>query len=202
MDKRKYSSDLKETHARLVQWKYMAIGLLVSNILLSIFVITKDYSEKTIVIPSEYGVRAETSEGFWVKGNEASPSYIEAMAREFAIRSLTFHPKNVRAQFDHVVLHAHPSVYSDLKAKYDVDADRVEKGQLSSSFHIMRIQVQGMKAVVSGVLESKVGKQTLEDKVAHFELSFVYEGKVYLNDFRQIQTDRREEDEVSKNETH
>lgn len=202
MDKRKYSSDLKEAHARLLQWKYVAAGLLVSNTLLSVFVLTRDYSEKTIIIPFGYGTRPETSQGFWVKGNEASPSYIEAVAREFATRALTFHPKNVRSQFEHVVLHAHPSVYSDLKAKYELDADRIEKGHLSSSFHIMRIQVQGMKAIVSGVLESKVGKQNLEGKVAHFELSFVYKGTLYLKDFRQIQSNRREENEVSRNETH
>lgn len=170
MDKKTYKSWITGSHITKTIWMGIAGLLLVSNVLLSFFVVTADTSEKTIVTPPHF------EKPFSVTANEVSPEYTEQMARYFAYLLLTYQPNTAEAQFQDVVRYAHPSVHSGMQTNFMLDVERIRRNNISSVFYPMGIHVSDTVATVRGEQAVFIGSQLVNKREMVYRFEFVYDG--------------------------
>lgn len=163
-----------------VFWMWVALVLLLSNLMLASFVITSDTSEKTIVVP------AELNQPFSVQGERLSPSYIEQMARHFAHLLLTYHKQNAEYQFDLVLRYTDPAVYNDMKTAFSLDIERIRRNDIRSVFHPMKIHVKENTAYITGELSGFVGGHKVNTAVKTYEFRFNYGSNLTLVAFNEL----------------
>ena len=166
MDKVKYASGAVNASYRSVFWMWVALVLLLSNLMLATFILTSDMSEKTIVVP------AKVDEAFSVQGDQLSPSYIEQMARHFSHLLLTYHKQNAQYQFDTVLRYTDPAIYNDMKTRFAMDVERIRRNDIRSVFHPMKIHVKENTAMITGELSGFVGEHLVNTHVKTYELRF------------------------------
>lgn len=180
MDKVKYASMAVNANYKSVFWMWVALVLLLSNLLLASFVITSDTSEKTIVVP------AELDRPFSVRGERLSPSYIEQMARHFAHLLLTYHKQNAEYQFDTVLRYTDPAVYNEMKTRFAMDVERIRRNDIRSVFHPMKIHVKDNTAHITGELNGFVGGHKVNTAVKTYEFRFNYGSNLSLVAFNEL----------------
>ncbi|MBQ4840004.1 type IV conjugative transfer system protein TraE [Pseudoalteromonas luteoviolacea] len=183
MDKKKYTSTVINANYKATLWMGVSAVLLASNVMLSSFVMTADTSEKTIVVPPQM------DKPFSVQGNEASPEYIEQMARYFSQLLLTYHKKNAQSQFDTILHYTDPSVYSEMKTRFSLDYDRISRNDISSVFYLMGIHIKKNVAVITGELNGFIGSHLVSKKQKTYELRFNYNGNLSITGFNELQKD-------------
>lgn len=184
MVREKYKSSLKNANYRAWVWMLFAGGLLFSNVLLAIFVIKADTSEKTIITPPVI------DQPFWVQGDEVSKEYIEQMARYFSQLLLTYHKANAARQFESVLQFADPTVYNQMKARLLAESERISRNDLGSVFYLMGIHIKKHTAIVNGELVGMIGQQVVSRKQKYYEISFNYRnGNLYVDRFSEVKKD-------------
>ena len=192
MDKRKYTSTVINANYKASLWMSLSALLLVSNVMLSGFVLTADTAEKTIVVPPRL------DKPFSVQGNDISPDYIEQMARYFSQLLLTYHKHNAKAQFDTVLHYTDPSVYSEMKTRFALDHDRISRNDISSVFYLMGLHIKKNVAIISGELNGFVGSHLVSTKQKTYALHFHYDNQLRLTGFNALQQDSSGAYEVVK----
>ncbi|MDD3765461.1 MAG: type IV conjugative transfer system protein TraE [Pseudomonadota bacterium] len=184
MDRALYDSALDDTSVRLRRWRRVAVALLAIDLLLSLRLVTLDTHEKTIIVPPvPFGE-------FWVRGDQISPSYLEAMAQYFAGLMLTYSPASFAAQKDIVLRHADPSAHGALDAQLAEDGERIHRSRLSQVFYVAqtRVRADHLDVVLSGDLAVFVGQEVLKPRRASYRLRFVQRGgQLYVSTFQEIQ---------------
>lgn len=180
MDKNKYISALLSLNYKSTFWMIVSAIMLLSNVMLSYFVMTADTSEKTIVTPPVI------EKAFSVHGNELSPSYIEQMSRFFINLLLTYQKQTAESQFDTVLLYINPLVYSDMKNRFSLEQDRISRNDISSVFYIKNMHIKGDSAVISGELNGAIGSQWVSKKQKTYELQFAYDGQLSIIGFNEL----------------
>ena len=158
MTKEKYLSSLVSANYKTAVWMIAAGVLLASNLLLTVFLFTMDLSEKTIIVPPEL------DKPFSIQGETVSAAYIEQMAKYFIQLLLTYHSDNVSAQYEMVLHHVDPRVYSELKAQLSAQAERIHRNEIGSVFYLMGVQIAQKKATLTGELVGMVGKKIVSRK--------------------------------------
>ncbi|MFK5948040.1 MAG: TraE/TraK family type IV conjugative transfer system protein [Methylococcales bacterium] len=204
MKKSIYKSSLKNSISEMVNMKVLAFTMVLSNLILALFVITADTSEKTIVTPPNF------TKPFWVKGSEVSPDYVEQMTRFFLNYMKTYQTANARYQFEEVQRFAHPSIYQSFKAVNDAEADRIERNSLGSVFYFNEIDIKKNRAFITGELVGSIGQQWLPRKLKFYEVTYQYiSGNFYITAFNELTRDpsgnyaevNQEEDEMIEQES-
>lgn len=183
MDKKKYSSTLAQAIWQTNYSRIIALGLLISNMVLAYAIVSADISEKTIVVPPGFDTP------FAVKGNDVSPEYIQQMGRYLSQLLLTYQKKNARAQFDTVLRYAHPAVYGDLRTRFRMEVDRIGRNDISSVFHILSIHSRKDKAIIYGELTGFIGGHQVSKREKTYELNFQYGGTLQITGFNELQKD-------------
>lgn len=183
MDKKKYNSTVVNANYKATLWMGVAALLLISNVMLSGFVITADTSEKTVIVPPKI------DKPFSVQGNDVSPEYIEQMARYFSQLLLTYHKKNAQSQFDTILHYTDPSVYSEMKTRFSLDFDRISRNDINSVFYLMGIHIKKNVAIITGELNGFIGSHLVSKKQKTYELRFNYNGKLTITGFNEMQKD-------------
>lgn len=195
MDKVKYASMAVNANYKSLVWMSVAALLLLSNLMLAGFVLTSDMSEKTIVLP------AWVDQPFSVQGDQLSTSYVEQMARHFSHLLLTYHKQNVQYQFDTVLRYTDPAIYNEMKTRFAVDVERIQRNDIRSVFHPMKIHVKENTAHITGELNGFVGGHLVNTHVKTYELRFNYTSNLTLAAFNELiknpagSYDRVEQDE-------
>ena len=170
MKKTEYQSQLAGAISKRDSWKYVAIGLLLSNVLLAWFVFTADLKEKTIVTPVGF------SKSFWVHGDKVDPRYLEEMGDMFAGWLKNYHSDNVTHQFEQVLKYSDPRVHAEMKAWLDSEAQRVKRNELASIFYPLGININGHQVDIKARILGMVGSQVVTDKIQVLRLAFKYVG--------------------------
>jgi len=177
----KYKSAWLSAHYRSSVWMMVAAVLLVSNLLLSIFVLHADTSEKTIIVPPSL------NKPFWIRGTQLSPDYIEQMAAYFSQLLLTYHPQNARSQFESVLRYTDPHTYNAMKAKLYADAQRITRNEISSVFYPMGIHISNTLATINGELVGMIGQQVVSRKQKYYGIQFDYRnGSLFVESFNEL----------------
>lgn len=168
MDSQKYKSALLNAIFNKYLWMLISLFLVVSNTLLSYFVITANTSEKTIVVPPSL------DKAFWVEGNKVSPDYLEQMAKYFSQLLLTYHKENIAAQHDMVLRYTDSSVYGALRANLATDAERVVRNDMSSVFYQKGAHIKKNTVYIDGVLLGMMGKKVVSRVNKTYKIEFEY----------------------------
>lgn len=168
MDRRKYASAIKNAGLSKAVWSAIALASIVSNVMLSYFVITADTSEKTIVQPFNI------ERPFWVKGDEVSTSYLEQVTGLFSQHLLTFQKRTARNQFDRILGYAHPSNYATMSARYNLDADRISRNDIASVWHPLGTHTVGKTVYTTGEQWGYVGTQLVSTSMRVYAFNYDY----------------------------
>ena len=153
--------------------------LLVSNLLLSIFTISK--KEKIIIVP------ALTEEASITGEDGFSESYIEKMTIFFIELLLDLTPDNIKYKSQILLKHAESGSYHTLVRHYKEEEDRYRKYRLATKFDItgMRILDSGNKVEIEGVLSSRFGEDSMKQKQVKYEVKYKKGvGRLLLEGFR------------------
>jgi len=183
VDKNKYVSALLSSKYTTKLALGVAGFLLLSNTMLSYFVMTADTSEKTIVVPPVL------DKPFTVQGNNLSPEYVEQMARFFSGLLLTYQKQTAKSQFDIVLHYFEPAAYNNMKARFAVDNDRISRNDLSSVFYLMSIHISQNTALFSGELRGSIGSHVVSIRQKTYELKFSYDGNLHILGFNEMRKD-------------
>jgi conjugal transfer pilus assembly protein TraE len=182
VERSRYDSDLDDARSRARTWQRVAVGVLVIDLILALRLVTLDTREKTIVMPPV----AYTE--FWVKGNEVSPSYLEAMGRYFTGLMLTYDPSSFAAQKDVILRYADPSAHGALEARLSEDADRIARERLSQVFFPAqtRVRSESLAVAFSGDLAAFVGEQPTDPHHATYVIRFINRGgQLFVASFKE-----------------
>jgi len=109
-----------------------------------------------------------------VRGDEISAAYVEQMGRYFTQLLMTYQKQTARAQFDAVLQYFDPRVYGDVKARLHAEADRIERNDIASVYHITKISIDGKKAMITGEHIGIVGKQIVGRSAKSYTMKFRY----------------------------
>ena len=181
MDKQKYASAIINTYYRASFWTFVSVALLISNVLLSVFVVTADTSEKTIIVPPDL------EKSFFVKGDELSPEYIEQMAKYFSQLLLTYHKQNAQSQFNTILRHTNPLVYGEMNTRFLIEVERILRNDISSVFYLMGIHIKNNSAVLIGEQLGMVGSQVVSKNKKTYQINFNYDsGKLTIVGFNEV----------------
>lgn len=170
MKKDKYASQLaQKTQSRNV-WRTGFFICLLSNLLLAVFVLTADTTEKTIFEPTNF------TKSFWVKGEQVDPNYIEQISLDFIENFLTYHPENAWSRFSEVLEFTDPSVYGEMKAFFENEYKKIKATQLSSVCHPLELHVKQLQADVTCRLVGYVGQNQASDDIKTMRLHYAFRG--------------------------
>jgi type IV conjugative transfer system protein TraE len=183
MKRDRYQSEKDEAKASKARWQRMAFGLLAANILLAVFVIGVDTTEKTLVVPPTI------ERPFWVKGGEVSAEYLEEMARYLSSLVLSVTPKSVDGNVDIFMRYVAPGSYGATKAGMDVGAERLKRNSSSTIFYPIEYQSKPKKfqTVISGDFVTTVGKQVVSQVRRSWRFTYTFEsGRLWVSEFVEV----------------
>jgi conjugal transfer pilus assembly protein TraE len=185
VEKVKYQSQLADMVEKRKIWRYLTIGMAISNLLLAFHLFRLEVKEKTIIIP------ADLSKEFWVDGDNVSPAYLEEMANMYANWLKSFNPKNVDSQFDKILKYSDPLVYSDMKSWLAVEAERVKDMDITSSIFPLSIRISGFTVDIQAQIISMLGGKVVNDDVHYLRMILKYRnGKLFISGFSEGQIDK------------
>ncbi|MDQ3232860.1 MAG: type IV conjugative transfer system protein TraE [Pseudobdellovibrionaceae bacterium] len=185
MRKKLYDGKLAEALSKGSTWSRIALLSLVSNSILGIAMIMAMSSQKTIIAPPGLSSNDPMKAEFWVKGAEASKSYLEIMTFYFAHLRLNYNKSNAQYQFDRILINATPSAYTFLKAKFDSDIERIKRNEISSEFHMQSFHLAGLKATIKGTITGYIGSAKLPPKSVEYEITYqIDSGMLSISGFK------------------
>ncbi len=147
-----------------------------SNLLLAVFVLNADTSEKTIIKP------IGSSKEFWVQGDKVDPQYLEEMGIFFIELYTNYHPDNVDGRFDLILKHINPRSHGVLKAIFVKDIIRIKKSKLASVFFPTEINIKKNQIIFTGILQNIIAGKALEQTNATFVIDFKYANSRFFVD--------------------
>lgn len=165
MRRSQYLSKLADTGYQKGALKLLAAGLLLSNVLLLIMLMSATgQAQKTIVVPPDF------KRSFWVSGDTASPEYLEQMGMYYATLMLNYSPENIQYQTSQFLKFASPTVFGELSGKFTDDVGKVVRNQLSSVFYPQSVDIRGLAVTFVGIQTVFVGKNITEQKQRKYRI--------------------------------
>lgn len=192
MNNPKYASQLVNESYTKKFWFFIAVTMIISNLMMSYFVITADTSETVIVVPEKFERK------FTVKGDFASAEYVAQMAESHSQSLLTYSPDNVSYQYNEVLKSVAPEVYPYLKNKMSLDVETIKRKSISSVFYKLKSHADGNNVVVTGELKLFIGEIVVSSKIKSFRFNYRFNHKLYLNSYSEVIVDGENIIEVQK----
>ena len=152
--------------------QFWFISLLLLILLLqSIALVVNHNKERTILVPLQF------KEAIWVNRDGVSKNYLEAMGRYFALSFLNLTPESVDNQLAYLLKWVSPQSYGDIRSQFITLRDQFNADKFSTSFFVQAIDVDvgSLTVIVTGLLETHVGKKQVTEQLIHFRCRFSYE---------------------------
>lgn len=186
MDWKKYKSAVAAANYSSTVWMGIAVFMLLVNSALAYKVLTMDTSEKTIVTPMTL------SRPFTVQGDSISDSYYEQMAKYFSNELLTYQKSNARARFEGVLKYVDPLVYNEMRGRFMMEADRIQRANISSVFHPTKLRIKSGTAYITGEQLGMIGESVVSRGEKTYSMGMSYEDSALtitgFNEVRQTPT--------------
>ncbi|RME81012.1 MAG: hypothetical protein D6775_14735 [Caldilineae bacterium] len=180
----RYQSVLANLTSRTRIAGTVALLLAIANLLLVGMVLSTGNASRTLFIP------AVTRKGFWIQGEEVSPSYLEDLALTIASYALTYNPSNYEGRTQRLLRYVAPASHADLQSYFHEQAEKIKRFQISSVFYVQDIVDRGMKVALIGQLERRTGKKSMESRRAAYLVEFQdVGGTVFVKDFKEVDHD-------------
>lgn len=148
----------------------IAIGSVVVNILLAIYINTVSSNEKIHFIPPV------VDKPFWVSAKEVSPSYLSGMSLYIADLLLNVTPSNASLKHQIFLQYVDSRHYDKFKTELISQEDQLKKEHTTISFQLTDPQVDASKltARITGDVQYMVGEAALPVKHLTYEMKFTY----------------------------
>ncbi len=181
MNRYRYVSALKNAQHRSSLWILSFLSMLVLNGLLTVTLLIIDKNQQIIIIPPHL------DKSFIVQGDKASSDYIEQMTRYLSQMLLTYHRSNAESQFNTVMNYVDPKYYGPIYNKYKKDLERIKKNKISSTFHIMKMNIYGNNALIEGEVTIVIDEKIVSKKMKAYEMNFSYANRqFYMSKFQEV----------------
>jgi conjugal transfer pilus assembly protein TraE len=184
MDFNKHQQDTRQLRQsnRTLGFAVAVLGLCQ---MLSLFAISSLIgNERTVLVPPSI------DRTFWVSRDQVSREYLEEMASYISFLVLNVSPGDVDWKRRLYLNYAAPDVHADLKAKGEVEADRLRQNNASTSFLIQQLSAseRDQSVVLTGLLRRQVANiQVGEPEPRSYQVDFKYAGgRVSVKAFRDI----------------
>ena len=167
-----------------------ALALLGFCQMLSLFAIMSLVgNEKTVLVPPTIDRQ------FWVSRDQVSREYLEEMAGFVSWLVLNVSPGDIDWKRKVYLSYVAPDSYADVKAKAEVEADRLRQNNASMSFLVQQLTAseRDQSVVVSGRLRRQVsGVDVGEPENRSYQVDFKYAGgRASVKGFRDITEELR-----------
>jgi type IV conjugative transfer system protein TraE len=166
MDRQKYASFLQNAVFKRQVWMVIASVMLISNVLLSLKILSTSTSEKTIIHP------ISMSQDYVIDGDEVDPLYINKLAIEFLQARFQYTPRTVSKQFDEIAKHFHPAIYGEKKAELGMYSADIIRNDVTSVFFPLSALVKDKTAYVEANITGYIGKKPITDHVVTLSVEF------------------------------
>ena len=155
-----YRASLAAVVRRRNLWMVVAVFSTGCNLLLAVFLVSREVRERVIVVPP----RLERA--FWMQGGAVSASYLEQVA-VFAVElALTYSPENTHYRIQQLLRLSDPAVYGKLSRKLHAEAERVKRTRTAAVFHPQeaRVRTAERKVLVTGMHQRMTGGKVLDSR--------------------------------------
>jgi len=162
-------------------WLTIATVMVLSNLLLTGYLIVNDSREKTIFVPPRF------DQPFWIQGDEASPEYLIQIGEWFAALLLSYTPKNLDYRIQAFLRYVSPEAYSILQTRLTEEAKRIKLNEMSAMFFPTDARVRGPFVVIIGQQIVRVGKEIVSEKHIAYRMKFqLQSGFVHVTEFQEV----------------
>lgn len=186
MIRKRYLSEIVTYKASVGMWMGVALVSIITNTMMSGWLFLKNPREQVTVIPPEI------NRPFKVVGGQYSSSYVEQMSTWFLSQMLTFTPSTIDYQQQLFMKYVTPKSWGKIGATLTKDKEYITREQITSAFFIKKFKAQGMTAYVEGLIERRVGRHTLDPKVAHWMIKLVSlpNGRIAIDDIQELKDEK------------
>jgi conjugal transfer pilus assembly protein TraE len=163
----------------------IAVGSIVVNILLSIYICNANSNEKIIFIPPV------VDKPFWVSSNASSPEYLSMMNLLFTDLLLNITPSNAGMKHAIFLKYVDSKYYANFKTKLIEQEDQLKKEHTTISFQLIKpeVDVQNLVAKVTGDVQYTVGDTILPSKRLTYQMKFSYHsGLLQVTSFEEVKS--------------
>ena len=132
--------------------------------------------QRTIIIPISNDFQLE------FQGDKANEEYYKVMIRHVVGLLLNYQPKTAKAQFDEILVFAHPEFYPELKSQLVKIAENIERLSVSSIFYPQTIEVDPntKTVVVTGLRRQYAHSSPIEDKDKKYTILFDFLNRKFV----------------------
>lgn len=183
MDFERRNADLKTLHRR-----NYALGVVVAVQaagLLGLIAILAGLidKERTLVVPPQI------SQSFWVTNGAASSSYLEQMGSFVAWLVLDVTPASIDWKKDTLLSYVEPSQHGVLKARQEVEAERLKRLNASTYFSPQQLapNAERQQVLVIGRLRTLINGQETANEQKTYRVAFEFNGgRTQLKAFEEV----------------
>jgi type IV conjugative transfer system protein TraE len=148
------------------------VVLLTSNAMLAGWVVTRDTTTRTQLVPPAIG------KGFWVDGKHLDPDYLEQMADFLITNFASVTPLSVDQQNDLLLKYVHPSVFGTLQVTWKISANKLKTDNVSRLFYKREVRIDPAEQAVAyigledtWVADKKMPEPALKAYMVRFDVS-------------------------------
>ncbi len=183
MDFERQNNDIREMRRRN-RGLGLAVGTLAAGQIIALIVILNLLGTvRTVIVPPSI------NKSFWVARDKASSEYLEQMAGFIAWLVLDVTPSSIDWKKDMLLGYVEPDQYGALKARQEVEAERLKRISASTVFAPQQLvpSEDAQNVVVRGRLRTLVNGLETGNEARAYLVEFSYSGaRMHLKTFKEI----------------
>lgn len=159
---------LEKRHERQF-WLLIVLALVVLCQSLSLLV--GHHAQQIVLVPLQF------ENPMWVSRDGVSRDYLETVGRYFALTFLNLTPETADAQLVHLLKWVTPDAYGRVRKEFIELRDEFNTEKYATSFFVQSVAVNPdtLSVVVTGILQTYVGTQSVTESQIHFKCQFSYD---------------------------
>ncbi len=139
----RYHGEVDRERAQRRLYEKICIALFAVIFLLGLCLLTTDREERTLFVPPQI------HKPFWIKGDELSREYLEIMGEWLVGLPLSVTPASVDSRSELFLRYVAPAAHAGIKAKFDLQAERIRKENISTLFFPVAFQTHSASRQVA-----------------------------------------------------
>ncbi|ABL01370.1 type IV conjugative transfer system protein TraE [Pelobacter propionicus] len=128
-----YLSNASNLYGQNRLLKFVVVVLGITTVVNTYMIRNAQQMEKVVIIPSVI------NDKMWLSGTKASDEYVKQFARDVSNMFLTYHPSNVRTNFNDLLAMYDPSEFAEAQRVLYNLAERIEESKAASGFYITKL---------------------------------------------------------------
>ena len=168
---------------RLNLWMVVALGLLISNVLLAYLCWYSLYHQKVEVTPF-FG-----NQGYTKSDSSVDVHYLNQLSENFINARLNVSPNNIKTNHQRLLSYVDSRLYHDFSLGLLREQKHIIDKKISSYFDIETLQSNPEKLTtdVTGTLRRFVGLRELAPEKLHYQLRYRYQlGRITIMGFEKV----------------